>query len=73
MESSVWPATANDPFLMGGRDEVAFYKAETDMLLRENEMLKRRIKELEEKAEGSTSSASVPATSSTENTPAGTA
>ncbi|KAK6537556.1 hypothetical protein TWF694_011738 [Orbilia ellipsospora] len=52
MESSVWPATANDPFLMGGRDEVAFYKAETDMLLRENEMLKRRIKELEDKAGG---------------------
>ncbi|KAF3918653.1 hypothetical protein AA313_de0205124 [Arthrobotrys entomopaga] len=51
MESSVWPATANDPFLMGGRDEVAFYKAETDMLLRENEMLKRRIKELEDKAD----------------------
>ncbi|KAK6336748.1 hypothetical protein TWF718_009539 [Orbilia javanica] len=79
MESSVWPATANDPFLMGGRDEVAFYKAETDMLLRENEMLKRRIKELEEKAsgktEGSTSSASAPAASieSKENTPAGTA
>ncbi|EWC43475.1 hypothetical protein DRE_07554 [Drechslerella stenobrocha 248] len=50
MESSVWPSTANDPFLMGGRDEVAFYKVETDMLLRENEMLKRRIKELEDKA-----------------------
>ncbi|KAF3176532.1 hypothetical protein TWF225_005085 [Orbilia oligospora] len=79
MESSVWPQTANDPFLMGGRDEVAFYKAETDMLLRENEMLKRRIKELEDKAsgktEGSTSSANVPAASSEskENTPAGTA
>ncbi|KAF3903132.1 hypothetical protein ABW21_db0205994 [Orbilia brochopaga] len=53
MESSVWPQTANDPFLMGGRDEVAFYKVETDMLLRENEMLKRRIKELEEKAAAS--------------------
>ncbi|KAF3904925.1 hypothetical protein ABW20_dc0108914 [Dactylellina cionopaga] len=52
MESSVWPPTANDPFLMGGRDEVAFYRAETDMLLRENEMLKRRIKELEEKSTG---------------------
>ncbi|KAF3309353.1 hypothetical protein TWF173_011199 [Orbilia oligospora] len=79
MESSVWPQTANDPFLMGGRDEVAFYKAETDMLLRENEMLKRRIKELEDKAsggaEGSTSSANVPAASSEskENAPAGTA
>ncbi|KAF3937304.1 hypothetical protein ABW19_dt0201820 [Dactylella cylindrospora] len=53
MESSVWPPTASDPFLMGGRDEVAFYKAETDMLLRENEMLKRRIKELEDKAAAS--------------------
>ncbi|EPS45304.1 hypothetical protein H072_686 [Dactylellina haptotyla CBS 200.50] len=57
MESSVWPHTANDPFLMGGRDEVAFYKAETDMLLRENEMLKRRIKELEDKTTGKSDSA----------------
>jgi len=39
-----------DPFMMGGRDEVAFYKTETDMLARENEMLKRRIRELEEQA-----------------------
>ncbi|KAK6343392.1 hypothetical protein TWF730_010981 [Orbilia blumenaviensis] len=68
MESSVWPATANDPFLMGGRDEVAFYKAETDMLLRENEMLKRRIKELEEKAGGGSSSSSSSAAAAASNT-----
>ena len=32
-----------------GRDEVAFVRTETEMLVRENEMLKRRIRELEGK------------------------
>lgn len=35
-------------WLLGGsRDEASFYMAETQMLTRENEMLKKRIRELE--------------------------
>lgn len=33
--------------LGGARDESAFYQAETQMLTRENQMLKQRIRELE--------------------------
>jgi len=32
---------------LGGRDESAFYQAETQMLIRENQMLKHRIRDLE--------------------------
>jgi len=32
---------------LGGRDESAFYQAETQMLTRENQMLRHRIRELE--------------------------
>jgi len=32
--------------LLSGRDESAFYQAETQMLVRENQMLKHRIREL---------------------------
>lgn len=32
---------------LGGRDESAFYQAETQMLIRENQMLRQRIRELE--------------------------
>jgi len=31
---------------LGGRDESAFYQAETQMLIRENQMLRQRIREL---------------------------
>lgn len=31
----------------GGRDESAFYQAETQMMVRENQMLRQRIRELE--------------------------
>lgn len=31
---------------MGGRDESAFYQAETQMLTRENQMLRHRIRDL---------------------------
>ncbi|KAK0672583.1 hypothetical protein QBC41DRAFT_19841 [Cercophora samala] len=37
---------SGEPWLLG-RDESAFYQAETQMLIRENQMLKHRIKELE--------------------------
>lgn len=36
----------NDALLLSGRDESAFYQAETQMLVRENQMLKHRIREL---------------------------
>lgn len=38
---------SGEQFLLGGRDESAFYQAETQMLTRENQMLKHRVKELE--------------------------
>ncbi|KAK4193788.1 hypothetical protein QBC35DRAFT_6607 [Podospora australis] len=38
---------SGEQFILGGRDESAFYQAETQMLTRENQMLKHRIKELE--------------------------
>lgn len=37
----------NDGTMLSGRDESAFYQAETQMLVRENQMLKHRIRELE--------------------------
>ena len=39
---------SGDHFQLGSRDENAFYQAETQMLIRENQMLKKRIKELGE-------------------------
>lgn len=35
-----------EPFSLGGRDESAFYQAETQMMIRENQMLRQRIREL---------------------------
>ncbi|PNY27597.1 Uncharacterized protein TCAP_02478 [Tolypocladium capitatum] len=34
-------------WILGGRDESAFYQAETQMLVRENQMLRHRIRDLE--------------------------
>jgi len=36
-----------EPFTLAGRDESAFYQAETQMMIRENQMLRMRIRELE--------------------------
>jgi len=36
-----------EPWSLGGRDESAFYQAETQMMIRENQMLRQRIRELE--------------------------
>jgi cell division septum initiation protein DivIVA len=33
--------------VLGSRDESAFYQAETQMLVRENQMLRHRVRELE--------------------------
>ncbi|KAK1766817.1 hypothetical protein QBC33DRAFT_578629 [Phialemonium atrogriseum] len=38
---------SGDQWLLGGRDENAFYQAETQMLIRENQMLRHRIRDLE--------------------------
>jgi hypothetical protein len=35
-----------EPLSLGGRDESAFYQAETQMVIRENQMLRQRIREL---------------------------
>jgi hypothetical protein len=35
-----------DAWSLGGRDESAFYQAETQMMIRENQMLRQRIREL---------------------------
>lgn len=37
----------SDQLGLGGRDESAFYQAETQMLVRENQMLRHRIRDLE--------------------------
>jgi len=38
---------AGEGWSLGGRDESAFYQAETQMMIRENQMLRMRIRELE--------------------------
>ncbi|PTD05468.1 hypothetical protein FCULG_00000464 [Fusarium culmorum] len=37
----------SEDWVLGGRDESAFYQAETQMLTRENQMLRNRIRELD--------------------------
>lgn len=44
--SSAYDPQREDWLLGGARDESAFYQAETQMLTRENQMLKQRIREL---------------------------
>lgn len=39
-------AETEEPWNLGGRDENAFYQAETQMMVRENQMLRQRIREL---------------------------
>lgn len=54
VSGSLGPLT--EDFLLGGtRDESAFYQAETQMLTRENQMLKQRIRELGELVSGKSS------------------
>lgn len=43
---SISGADSNDPSLLSGRDESAFYQAETQSLVRENQMLRHRIRDL---------------------------
>ena len=37
---------SGEQWVLGGRDESAFYQAETQMLVRENQMLRHRVREL---------------------------
>jgi uncharacterized small protein (DUF1192 family) len=48
LRSSSISGDSGEPWVLGGRDESAFYQAETQMLVRENQMLRHRIKELGE-------------------------
>lgn len=45
--SSSGAAAGGDQYVLSGRDEGAFYQAETQMLTRENQMLRHRIRDLE--------------------------
>lgn len=44
--ASISAAELGDGMTLSGRDESAFYQAETQMLVRENQMLKHRVREL---------------------------
>lgn len=46
MRSTSISADSGEPWALGGRDDCAFYQAEAQMLVRENQMLRHRIREL---------------------------
>lgn len=48
MRSASIGGDSGEQWALGGRDESAFYQAETQMLIRENQMLRHRIRELGE-------------------------
>jgi hypothetical protein len=48
MRSTSISAESGENWALGGRDESAFYQAESQMLVRENQMLRHRIRELGE-------------------------
>ncbi|KAL2061620.1 hypothetical protein VTL71DRAFT_6997 [Oculimacula yallundae] len=47
MRSTSISGEGGETWNLGGRDESAFYQAETQMMVRENQMLRQRIRELE--------------------------
>ncbi|KAK3904071.1 hypothetical protein C8A05DRAFT_14034 [Staphylotrichum tortipilum] len=47
LRSTSISADSGEQWALGGRDESAFYQAESQMLIRENQMLRHRIRELE--------------------------
>ncbi|KAH6635240.1 hypothetical protein B0J18DRAFT_41495 [Chaetomium sp. MPI-SDFR-AT-0129] len=49
MRSTSISADSGEQWALGGRDDCAFYQAEAQMLVRENQMLRHRIRELERK------------------------
>lgn len=48
MRSTSISGDSGEQWVLGGRDENAFYQAETHMLIRENQMLRHRIRDLGE-------------------------
>ncbi|CZT08216.1 uncharacterized protein RAG0_13364 [Rhynchosporium agropyri] len=50
MRSTSISGEGGESWNLGGRDESAFYQAETQMMVRENQMLRQRIRELERQA-----------------------
>lgn len=48
LRSTSISADSGEQWALGGRDESAFYQAESQMLMRENQMLRHRIRELGE-------------------------
>lgn len=46
MRSTSISADSGEPWTLAGRDESAFYQAESQMLIRENQMLRHRIREM---------------------------
>lgn len=52
LRSSSISGEAGEAWNLGGRDESAFYQAETQMMVRENQMLRQRIRELGECVQG---------------------
>jgi hypothetical protein len=46
LRSTSISAEGSEPFSLAGRDESAFYQAETQMMVRENQILRQRIREL---------------------------
>ncbi|KAI1845820.1 hypothetical protein JX265_000001 [Neoarthrinium moseri] len=59
MRSGSISGEPGEPFALGGRDETAFYQAETQSLVRENQMLRHRIRELERQLSEAHASSSV--------------
>jgi TolA-binding protein len=47
LRSTSITADSGEPWALAGRDESAFYQAESQMLVRENQMLRHRIREME--------------------------
>ncbi|KAL2172008.1 hypothetical protein VTG60DRAFT_745 [Thermothelomyces hinnuleus] len=47
LRSTSISADSGEPWALAGRDESAFYQAESQMLVRENQMLRHRIREME--------------------------
>ncbi|TVY81770.1 hypothetical protein LSUE1_G004197 [Lachnellula suecica] len=67
MRSTSISGEGSEAFSLAGRDENAFYQAETQMMVRENQMLRQRIRELERQVTDLHANSSIthePATSS---------
>ncbi|ORY62951.1 uncharacterized protein BCR38DRAFT_344918 [Pseudomassariella vexata] len=59
MRSTSISSQSGEQWILGGRDESAFYQAETQSMVRENQMLRHRIRELERQLSEAHANASV--------------